>query len=69
MANLVNDLQYIKQKCSKQEYQYEGKKCMKSAQMAHNKQSNFAYSNNIQAEMVAVQKAKKSKNWHNYYLV
>jgi hypothetical protein len=34
---------------------------MKSAQMAHNKQSNFAYSNNIQAEMVAVQKSKKAK--------
>lgn len=62
MANLVNDLQYIKQKCSKQEYQQEGKKCMKSAQMVHSKQANFAYSNNIQAEMVAIQKSKKSKN-------
>lgn len=61
MANLVNDLQYIKQKCSKQDYQYEGKKCMKSAQMVHNKQANFAYSNKIQEEMVAVQKSKKSK--------
>lgn len=62
MINLVNDLQNIKQKCSKQEYQAEGKKYMKSAQIVHSKQANFAYSNNIQAEMVANQKSKKSKN-------
>ena len=59
MDNLVQDLQHIKSKCSKQDYQYEGKKWMKSAQVAHQKQSNYAYSNAIQQEMVMKQKAKK----------
>ncbi len=49
MEFLVNDLQNIKEKCSsQQQYQNEGKKWMKSAQIAHTKQNNYAYSNNIQ---------------------
>lgn len=61
MENLVNDLQNIKQKCSsRQEYQNEGKKWMKSAQIAHSMQNNYAYSNKIQQEMVMQQKCKKA---------
>ncbi len=49
MEYLVNDLQKIREKCeSKQEYQNEGKKWMKSAQIAHSKQNNYAYSNAVQ---------------------
>lgn len=48
VQHLVNDLQQIRAKCSKNEYQHEGKKYMKSAQMAHSKQANFAYSNAVQ---------------------
>jgi hypothetical protein len=59
MSTLVTDLQNIKQKCSKNEYQQEGKKYMKSAQMAHGSQQNYAYSNNIQQEMVTMQRMKK----------
>ena len=39
---------------------------MKSAQMAHYEQKNFAYSNCVQQEMVAVQKSKKAKYWMIY---
>lgn len=35
MEYLVNDLKNIKQKCSKQDYEVQGKKWMKSAKMAH----------------------------------
>ena len=59
MESLVNDLQNIKQKCSKQDYHAEGKKWMKSAQMAHGNQQNYAYSNCVQQEMVMNQKSKK----------
>jgi hypothetical protein len=62
MEVLVNDLQQIRQKCSKQDYQQEGKKWMKSAQIAHTQQNNYAYSNCVQMQMVNEQKAKKSKN-------
>ena len=34
---------------------------MKSAQMAHVQQNNYAYSNKIQQDMVIMQKSKKSK--------
>lgn len=64
MESLVSDLQNIKSKCSKQEYQNEGKKWMKSAQIAHSKQNNYAYSNCVQQQMVFEQKSKKSKNWN-----
>ena len=65
MESLVSDLQNIKSKCSKQEYQNEGKKWMKSAQIAHSKQNNYAYSNCVQQQMVFEQKSKKSKNWNS----
>jgi hypothetical protein len=61
MEVLVNDLQQIKQKCSKQDYQQEGKKWMKSAQIAHLQQNNYAYSNCVQTQMVQEQKMKKAK--------
>ena len=48
MSSLVNDLQQIKQKCSKQDYKAVGKKYMMSAQISHNNQNNYAYSNCIQ---------------------
>lgn len=57
MESLVNDLQVIKQKCSKQEYAYEGKKCMVSMKAAHSDQRNFQYSNIVQTEMVSKRKA------------
>lgn len=61
MEYLVNDLQNIKAKCcSHNEYQNEGKKWMKSAQIAHTHQNNYAYSNNVQAMMVQERKSKKS---------
>ncbi len=59
MSNLVQDLKLIKQKCSKQDYQQEGKKWMVSAQQAHGHQMNFQYSNKVQSEMVNAQKSKK----------
>ena len=63
MEVLVNDLQQIRQKCSKQDYQQEGKKWMKSAQIAHLQQNNYAYSNCVQTQMVQEQKMKKAKYW------
>jgi hypothetical protein len=62
MESLVNDLQLIKQKCSKQDYQQEGKKWMVNAQNAHSKQSNFQYANLVQGEMVNEAKTRKNKN-------
>jgi hypothetical protein len=56
-------LQQIRQKCSKQDYQQEGKKWMKSAQIAHLQQNNYAYSNCVQTQMVQEQKMKKAKYW------
>lgn len=35
MESLVNDLNQIKQKCSKQDWQSEGRKWMKNAKQAH----------------------------------
>jgi len=57
---LVNDLQLIRQKCSKQEYQQEGRKWMVNAQNAHSNKANYQYSNCMQTEMVNQRKAKKS---------
>ena len=60
MSSLVNDLQLIKQKCSKNSYQQEGRKWMVNAQNAHSNKANFQYSNCMQAEMVAQRKSKKA---------
>lgn len=35
MEHLVNDLQQIKEKCSKQDWGHEGRKWMKNAKVAH----------------------------------
>jgi hypothetical protein len=37
---------------------------MKSAQIAHTQQNNYAYSNCVQQQMVYEQKSKKSKFWY-----
>lgn len=60
MESLVNDLQLIKEKCSKQSYQEEGRKWMVNAQNAHSNKANFQYSNCMQTEMVMQRKSKKS---------
>ena len=60
MVSLVQDLQVIRQKCSKQEYQQEGRKWMVNAQNAHSNKANFQYSNNVQTQMVMERKSKKS---------
>ena len=62
MESLVNDLQLIKEKCSKQSYQEEGRKWMVNAQNAHSNKANFQYSNCMQTEMVMQRKSKKSGN-------
>lgn len=49
MDVLVNDLQQIKQKCSKQDWASEGRKWMKNAQQVHSMQNNYQYSNCIQS--------------------
>lgn len=59
MESLVNDLQQIREKCSKQDWGNEGRKWMKNAQVAHQQQKNYQYSNCIQAEMVSKRKAAK----------
>ena len=59
MDHLVNDLNQIKQKCSKQDWQSEGRKWMKNAQQAHSMQNNYQYSNCIQSTMVEQRKALK----------
>lgn len=41
---------------------------MKSAQIAHTQQNNYAYSNSIQQQMVFEQKSKKSKYWLSWFL-
>ena len=61
MDVLVQDLQQIRQKCSKQDYQAEGRKWMVNAQNAHSNQQNFQYANCVQTAMVADRKSKKSK--------
>jgi uncharacterized protein YegL len=48
MDVLVQDLQQIRSKCSKQDYQQEGKKWMVSAQNAHSNKMNYQYANSIQ---------------------
>jgi len=62
MEHLVNDLQLIKEKCSKQSYQEEGRKWMVNAKSAHANKASYQYSNAVQTQMVMQQKAKKSKN-------
>lgn len=59
MDVLVNDLEHIRQKCSKQDWGNEGRKWMKNAKVAHSEQKNFQYSNAVQAEMVSKRKAAK----------
>lgn len=59
MESLVNDLNQIKEKCSKQDWQGEGRKWMKNAQQAHSMQNNYQYSNCVQSEMVNKRKAMK----------
>lgn len=63
MDVLVQDLQQIREKCSKQDYQHVGKKYMVSAQNAHMNKQAYQYSNCVQQEMVAERKSKKSKYW------
>lgn len=62
MQNLVDDLQLIREKCSKQEYQQEGKKWMVNAQNAHSNKANYQYSNCVQSQMVQERRSKKSNN-------
>lgn len=63
MENLVTDLQLIRQKCSKQDYEVEGKKWMVSAKAAHSNQRNFQYANEMQCEMVTKRKAEKKSKY------
>ena len=63
MESLVNDLQLIKQKCSPQEYQQEGRKWMVNAQNAHSQKANYQYSNQMQTQMVQERKAKKASQY------
>lgn len=69
MESLVNDLQLIKEKCSKQSYQEEGRKWMVNAQNAHSNKANFQYSNCMQTEMVMQRKSKKSGNWYSLSII
>ena len=59
MEHLVNDLEQIRGKCSKQDWGHEGRKWMQNAKVAHKEQKNYQYSNALQAEMVMERKAKK----------
>ena len=59
MEYLVNDLQQVKEKCSKKDWELEGRKHMKNAKEAHYAQKNFQYSNAVQSEMVSKRKAAK----------
>ena len=61
MDVLVQDLQQIREKCSKKDYHTEGKKWMVSAQNAHMNKQSYQYANCVQQEMVAERKSKKSK--------
>ena len=61
MEHLVQDLQQIRQKCSKQEYQQEGRKWMVNAREAHSSRANYQYANCVQTAMVEERRAKKSK--------
>lgn len=61
MDVLVKDLQQIREKCSKQDWQQEGRKWMVNAQQAHSSKANYQYSNCVQAQMVAERKSKKSQ--------
>jgi hypothetical protein len=60
METLVKDLEVIREKCSKQEYQQEGRKWMVNAQNAHSNKANFQYCNAVQSQMVAERKSKKA---------
>ncbi len=60
MESLVNDLQLIREKCSKNSYQEEGRKWMVNAQNAHSNKANFQYSNCMQAQMVSERRSKKA---------
>ena len=52
MDVLVQDLQQIREKCSKKDY-HEGKKWMVNAQNAHMNKQSYQYANVMQQEMVA----------------
>lgn len=60
MDVLVKDLQQIREKCSKQEYQQEGRKWMVNAQNAHSNRAGFQYQNAMQSQMVNERKMKKA---------
>lgn len=58
----MNDLNQIRSKCQNQSsWQSEGRKWAKDAGMAHKKQKNYQYSNQIQAEMVSKRQEMKRK--------
>ena len=59
MEHLVQDLNQVRAKCSKQDWGNEGRKAMRGAQQAHWNQNNFQYSNAVQAEMVSKRKTAK----------
>ena len=53
MDVLVKDLEQIRSKCSKQDYQQEGRKWMMNIQQAHSNKVNYQYANSVQTAMVA----------------
>ena len=53
MDVLVKDLEQIRSKCSKQDYQQEGRKWMMNMQQAHSNKVNYQYANSVQTAMVA----------------
>lgn len=61
MAQLVTDLNQIKQKCSANLYANEGRKWMMSAQQSHTMQNNLQYSNCIQTTMLSNLQALKKQ--------
>lgn len=48
MDSLVQDLNQIKQKCSRNDWAQEGRKWMVNAKQAHSMQNNYQYSNCVQ---------------------
>ncbi len=61
MESLVNDLQLIREKCSKNLYQEEGRKWMVNTQIAHSNKANFQYSNTMQSQMHTIVRSKKTQ--------
>ena len=48
MVHLVEDLQQIREKCSKNEFQNEGRKWMVNAKNAHTNMQSYQYANCVQ---------------------